>query len=128
MASLSPANLSGTAAPAGGMAPQHFLPPTPRELRAQAMHRLQIGGLGLAAMLLLVGLANIIMDRARVNEAGELGIAPEATASAMPGGEDGVPAGDPLADIGVVPDLPADKQVPASAASPGARTNKAPTR
>ncbi|MEP6869829.1 MAG: hypothetical protein ABJA20_15080, partial [Novosphingobium sp.] len=48
-----------------GPGPQHFIPPTTRELRAQAVHRLQIGLLGLAAMLLIVGLANIIMDRAR---------------------------------------------------------------
>jgi len=34
--------------------------------RAQSLQRLQIGLFGLAAMLLLVGLANIIMDRARM--------------------------------------------------------------
>ena len=74
-------------------APQHYVPATARELRAQAVHRLQIGLLGLATMLLIVGLANIIMDRARLGDAA----APrEAAASATSGS-------DPLADIGVVP-------------------------
>ncbi|MFT4027105.1 MAG: hypothetical protein QM676_09935 [Novosphingobium sp.] len=76
-------------------APQHYVPATARELRAQAIHRLQIGLFGLAAMLLIVGLANIIMDRARL---GDTGAAPhsEAAAAATTGS-------DPLADIGVVP-------------------------
>jgi hypothetical protein len=63
------------------------------------VHRLQIGISGLATMLLLVGLANIIMDRARQNEM-ERGLAtlPAAAASAKDSG-----ATDPLADIGVAP-------------------------
>lgn len=82
---------------ATGAAPQHFTPPSARELRAQAVHRLQIGLFGLATMLLLVGLANIIMDRARMAE------------SAMPIETSGIatapasPKSDPLADIGVIP-------------------------
>jgi hypothetical protein len=68
-------------------------------LRAQVVHRLQIGLSGLAAMLLMVGLANIIMERAKQNEA-ERGLAtsPAAAASAKGNG-----ASDPLADIGVAP-------------------------
>ena len=75
-----------------GSAPQHFVPPTARELRAQAVHRLQVGLFGLAAMLLLVALANIINDRLRLAEgpAGEAVTASEG-------------ASDPLADIGVLP-------------------------
>ena len=76
--------------------PQHFIPPTARELRAQAVHRLQIGVLGLASMLLLVGLANIIMDRARMSDGEIASGAPQSIASK--GGQS-----DPLADIGVVP-------------------------
>lgn len=75
--------------------PQHYVPATARELRAQSVHRLQIGLFGLAAMLLIVGLANIIMDRARQGDAtvaASHDAAPVATA-----------ANDPLADIGVVP-------------------------
>jgi hypothetical protein len=76
-------------------APQHYVPATARELRAQAVHRLQIGLLGLAAMLLIVGLANIIMDRAKL---GNIGAAASQEAAASATG-----ASDPLADIGVVP-------------------------
>ncbi|MEP7222998.1 MAG: hypothetical protein ABI673_10085 [Novosphingobium sp.] len=80
-----------------GPGPQHFIPPTARELRAQAVHRLQIGLLGLAAMLLIVGLANIIMDRARLTD-GALGSAELGTATATQAANT-----DPLADMGVVP-------------------------
>lgn len=73
-------------------APQHTMTPTPRELRAQAVHRLQVGLFGLATMLLLVGLANIIMDRARLAEN---------TAVAVD--SKGRPVRDTLADIGVAP-------------------------
>ncbi len=76
-------------------APQN-VPSAARMLRAQAVHRLQIGLFGLAAMLLLVGLANIIMDRARLTDDAEA--VPVVAMS-----ESAKAAGDPLADIGVVP-------------------------
>lgn len=87
---------------------QHFVPPSLRERRAQAVHRLQIGLFGLAGMLLLVGLANIIMDRAMISDdAGEASSAAAASAASVaPEGAE-TPASDPLADIGVVPDMPA---------------------
>ena len=75
-------------------APQHYAPPSSRELRAQAVHRLQIGLAGLAGMLLLVGLANIIMSRAQLAGGGQSAsteLSKESSAS------------DPLADIGVAP-------------------------
>jgi hypothetical protein len=78
-----------------------------RELRAEAVHRLQIGMSGLAAMLLLVGLANIIMDRARIND--DLG-APASSASPKKTGE----AGDPLAEIGVAPSSGSSASAPAA--------------
>lgn len=77
-----------------GQGPQHFSPPGARELRAQAVHRLQIGLFGLAIMLLLIGLANIIMDRARQADAGSPAAAASQAAKAN---------SDPLAVIGVVP-------------------------
>lgn len=77
--------------------PRHSLPPTARELRAQAVHRLQVGLFGLAGMLLLVGLANIIMDRAREVEQADPAVEESAEA------QDEKPAADPLADIGVAP-------------------------
>lgn len=89
--------------------PNHFVPPGARELRAQAVQRLQTGLFGLAAVLLVVGLANIINDRARLNEEAGKTPAAAASASASPG------SSDPLADIGVVPTT-----APSTAASPSA--------
>ncbi|MCK9541712.1 MAG: hypothetical protein M0R03_06750 [Novosphingobium sp.] len=79
-------------------APQHVVQPTTRELRSQAIHRLQVGLFGLAAMLLLVSLANIIMDRARLAEE-EQAAPPVAVGTS----EAKKAASDPLADIGVIP-------------------------
>lgn len=71
--------------------------------RAEVVHRLQIGLSGLAAMILLVGLANIIQDRARIEDAKTV---PEA---AVTGNQSLTPSQpDPLADAGIVPDLPAE--------------------
>lgn len=94
----------------------HFVPPTARERRAQAVHRLQVGLFGLAGMLLLVGLANIIMDRARVNEdAPAASSAASATAAKLdPATAGEQSASDPLADIGVIPEMPAGEEPPAT--------------
>ncbi len=67
-------------------------------MRAQAVHRLQIGLLGLAGMLLLVGLANIVMNRVRVGDAA----AAASAASSEPDSAESAKS-DPLADIGVAP-------------------------
>ena len=102
----------------------HFVPPTVRERRAQAVHRMQVGLFGLAGMLLLVGLANIIMDRALLG--GDATAASSAAAASAakvtPEGAAASPANDPLADIGVVPDMPA-----AESPAPGASTTARPT-
>jgi hypothetical protein len=70
--------------------------------RAQSIHRLQIGLAGLGAMALLVGLANVIMNRAKQTDASAV---PESAApvAAVPPA-----ASDPLADAGVAPDVVAD--------------------
>jgi len=70
--------------------------------RSQAMHRLQVGLSGLAAMVLLVGLADIITANLQRNEAR---VVPEAAAPAVNKPADS-PARDPLADACVVPELP----------------------
>lgn len=76
-------------------APQHQVPLTVRDLRGQAVQRLQAGLFGLAAMLLMIGLANIVLDRARLGDsASSAGRAQTAAAQQKT---------DPLADIGVVP-------------------------
>ncbi len=76
--------------------------PGPRELRAQAVHRLQIGLFGLAGMLLLVSLANVIMDRAKQVERTTAG---SPAAAASPSASTST-ANDPLVDMGVAPELP----------------------
>jgi hypothetical protein len=89
------------------------VPPTTRELRAQAVHRLQVGLFGLAGMLLLVSLANVIMDRAKYIDASAVNTAaPTVQASETS-------AKDPLADMGVAPQLPVTaKEKPTVSISP----------
>ncbi|MEY4160721.1 MAG: hypothetical protein RLZZ136_1342 [Pseudomonadota bacterium] len=86
---------------AKGQGPQHFTAPTARELRAQSLNRLQLGLLGLALMLLLVGLANIVMERARQADGGN--------AAAISASADKKADSDPLAVIGAVPSPDASK-------------------
>jgi hypothetical protein len=78
----------------------------PVKTRSQSMQRLQVGLFGLGAMVLLVGLANIIGDNADENEASVVtDAAPAAPAETII-----VPqVRDPLADAGVVPDMPASE-------------------
>ncbi|MGB7417579.1 MAG: hypothetical protein WA918_00200, partial [Erythrobacter sp.] len=71
--------------------------------RAQAMQRLQIGLFGVAAMVLLVGLANIIGTQADLAEEGAV---PEAAPTTEP--TVAPQQTDPLADAGIVPDIPAE--------------------
>ncbi len=68
----------------------------------QAVQRLQIGGSGIALMLLLVGLASIVNERTRLADAQAV---PEATATVEPSEQPNATS-DPLVDAGVVPDLP----------------------
>lgn len=79
--------------------------------RRQRFQRLQVGFFGLGAMVLLVGLANIIMSGAQQSQA--TAVVEELPAPIATGD---VPAPrDPLADAGVAPDLPAES-VPTGAA------------
>jgi hypothetical protein len=72
--------------------------------RSQSVQRLQIGLAGLGTMALLVGLANVIMDRAKQTDAAAV---PESATAAS--AETAAPANnDPLADAGVAPDVVAD--------------------
>ncbi|PNU01885.1 hypothetical protein [Novosphingobium guangzhouense] len=93
---------------------QHFVPPSARELRSQAVYRLQIGLFGLCAMLLIVGLANVIRDRIRLNDSVDP-IQEVVAVDAKPTKT----ASDPLADIGVVPAAdPSPTPTPSASASP----------
>lgn len=71
--------------------------------RSEAMQRLQIGLFGIGAMVLLVGLASVIGTQADLAEEAAV---PDAAPTTEPTAA--VPQRDPLADAGIVPDLPAE--------------------
>ena len=73
--------------------------PGSREMRAQAVHRLQVGMFGLATMLLLVSLASVIMQRVATADRSVVSTEPSGSSSAAPGS-------DPLVDLGVAPQVP----------------------
>lgn len=85
--------------------PEQELPRAPLAgTNSQSVQRLQVGLFGLAAMVLLVALANIIRNNAEQNEATVVPeAAPTVVAEKKAGG-----VSDPLADAGVVPDTPAE--------------------
>lgn len=86
-----------------------------RGARAQALQRLQVGGSLLIGIVLIVGLANVIEERAKQSDQA---VVPEAAATVAPARTQGT-AKDPLADAGVVPDLPAEPSAtPAVEAAP----------
>ncbi|WP_408590247.1 hypothetical protein [Novosphingobium sp.] len=90
--------------------------PTTRELRAQVVHRLQVGLFGLSAMLLLVSLANVIMERAKLVDRAAV---PDVTAAGPGTTASATPVNDPLVDLGVAPELPVGaKTAPATPSSP----------
>ena len=82
--------------------------------RSQSIQRLQVGLFGLAAMVLLVALANIIMTNAEENQAT---VVPQA-ASTMAAQKAPEAVSDPLADAGVVPDAPAEQPAEGNAVPP----------
>ncbi len=71
--------------------------------RERTMQRLQIGITGVVLMILLVGLASVIRDRADQSDATAV---PEAAPTTEP--TQAPPQNDPLAEAGVVPDMPAE--------------------
>lgn len=72
-----------------------------KRIRSEAIQRLQVGLSGLAAILLLVSLASVIINRA--NQSQQTAV-PDTTASAD---DAATPNKDPLVDAGVVPQMPA---------------------
>ena len=85
--------------------------------RSESMQRLQVGASLLLGIILIVGLANVIEERAKQSDEG---VVPEAAATVAPT-ETTAAANDPLADAGVVPDLPAaPSATPQAKSVPGA--------
>lgn len=71
--------------------------------KAEANQRLQIGLVGLASMILLIALANVLGTQAdRAEEAAVPDAAPTTEPTVAP------PQRDPLADAGIVPDIPSE--------------------
>lgn len=68
--------------------------------RERTMQRLQIGITGVVLMVLLIGLASVIQDRANLSDATAV---PEAAPTTEP--TQAAPQNDPLAEAGVVPDM-----------------------
>lgn len=102
------------------------VPPPLGGTRAEAVQRLQVGLSLLGGVILLVGLANAIEDRAKETEAASV---PDAAATITPTPSP-PPQTDPLADAGVVPDLPAEPTATPSPEKPilPERGNAAPTQ
>ncbi|MEL7445115.1 MAG: hypothetical protein AAGK02_04795 [Pseudomonadota bacterium] len=73
--------------------------------RSEAVQRLQVGLSGLFGMVLLVGLASIIQTRAQISEDASV---PEAAPTTEP--TEASSQRDPLADAGVVPDIPVEPE------------------
>lgn len=71
--------------------------------RAEGLQRVQVGLFGIAAMILLVGLASIIGSQADLADEAAV---PDAAPTTEP--RPAPPPTNPLADAGVVPDIPAE--------------------
>jgi hypothetical protein len=85
--------------------------------RRQRVQRLQIGIFGLATMVVLVALADIIISSAEQNMAGVTEDMPPVTSEDLP-----PPAPrDPLVEAGVVPNLPVDGATASAQAQPPAQ-------
>lgn len=86
--------------------------------RARTVQRLQIGITGIVMMILLIGLASIVQDRAAETDATTV---PAAAPTTEP--TQAAPQNDPLVEAGVVPDLPVEPDVTATAIpTPGPQT------
>lgn len=81
--------------------------------RAERVQRVQVGLFGLFAVMLLVGLADIVITRAQQTQASAV---PEAAPTTKP--SDAPPARDPLAEAGVVPELSPEQATQAPQAIP----------
>ncbi|QKG70140.1 hypothetical protein [Erythrobacter mangrovi] len=80
--------------------------------RERTIQRLQIGVTGVVLMILLVGLASVIQNRAAETDATAV---PEAAATTEP--TTAATQSDPLVEAGVVPDMPA-QPAPATTVAP----------
>lgn len=72
----------------------------------EMMQRIQIGLTGLAGVVLLVGLANIVIEKAGVDVTGVDGAPPQVVPTTGANATEGSAAAEPLAELGVTPPPP----------------------
>ncbi len=72
--------------------------------RRERVQRLQIGLFGIIAVVIMIGLADIVITRAQLTEEAAV---PDAAPTVQPT-ETAAPR-DPLSDVGVVPEVPAEQ-------------------
>lgn len=70
--------------------------------RKEGIQRIQVGFSGLAGVILLVGLANIVVDNARKDRAGEE-ISADSVSGTIPVTGSAVKPAEPLVELGVTP-------------------------
>ncbi|WP_337660878.1 hypothetical protein [Erythrobacter sp. Alg231-14] len=71
--------------------------------KSEATQRLQVGLFGIGSMVLLVGLASVLGNQADLTQEGAV---PDAAPTTEP--TEAASQRDPLADAGIVPDIPAE--------------------
>ncbi|MEM9311289.1 MAG: hypothetical protein AAGA34_07555 [Pseudomonadota bacterium] len=101
--------IAGTRPQPEGAWAQGSEPPTLAPLggtREQAVQRLQVGLTGLCAMILMVGVASVLGGQADIAEDAAV---PDAAPTTEP--SPATAQRDPLADAGVVPDIPTEPEV-----------------
>lgn len=87
--------------------------------RAESTQRLQVGLAGLGSMVLLVALASVLGSQADLTDQAAV---PEAAPTTEP--TEASPQRDPLADAGIVPDIPAEPSpTPSGSPTAGATGN-----
>lgn len=76
--------------------------------RQEGLQRVQIGLTGLAGVILLVGLANIVIDKAKLDVA----VQPPPTVSTLDNANALAQPKEPLAELGVTPSMSQSQVVP----------------
>lgn len=89
--------------------------------RSEAVRRLQMGAVGVVAVLMLIGLASLIKDRATETDNAAVAGAAATTAAAV-----STAAADPLAEAGVVPEIPGSSPTASGSATAVAPAPSAP--
>jgi hypothetical protein len=85
--------------------------------RSEVLQRLQVGAIGLIAVLLFVTIANVIVDNAADEESGLAKAQPEAVIDGI--AEAATPPQEPLVELGVAPATPSEEPAKDAGRAPG---------